>query len=109
MKRMKIVLFLLLLALGCAAGDRELLQKDHTAMNDEQLLDHYFQIVEQIEECESEPDRGGVGVGTRIGSGGFGFGMGISTGIGLHGCDLKALREQRIEVRKELRERGLIQ
>jgi hypothetical protein len=74
---------------------------------DEQLLEYYFALGDEIDRCDRAGQRGSVGVGTGFGTGGVGFGIGVAQGVG--GCSTQSLRERRVLVRRELIQRGLIQ
>ena len=89
---------------GCAGtgAQKQLLEQNFQTMNDEQLLDYYFALDEEIDRCEHAGNTGSVGWCTRIG----GFGIGVTKG--LTGCNPRMLLERRQEVREELRKRKVI-
>jgi hypothetical protein len=104
------IMVLVVLALfGCGRGaqQRLLQEQDWMGMPDEQLLEYYFALSDEIDRCERAGQRGSVGVGTGFGTGRVGFGIGVAQGVG--GCPTQSLRDRRALVRRELIQRGLIQ
>jgi len=100
-----IVLSALLMVSGCAGTGTGILDRDFTGMSDEELLKYYYQLEEEIAECERQSDRASVGIGTGFGRRGIGFGFGISRDIA--DCNADALRERRVDVRLQLKKRGI--
>lgn len=90
--------------LGCAGSSKELLAEDYKKMDNENLLRYYYRLNDEIErqEKQSGPQFG-------FGIGGFGSqtggGVGVSTGGSGYTAD--DLRARRIDVRMELKKRGL--
>jgi len=112
MKRLFFIATLLLVPLfllSCSGTQEELLSKDYTKMTDDELLKYFYQIEDEIAKCENHSSGASVGVGGGHGwghHGGFGgVGVGVSKGIG--GCDSEDLRARRVDVRLELKKRGL--
>lgn len=103
------LLFLSVLCLnGCAAKTAHpLLEMDTASMNDAALLRHYFDLDSAIASCEgSSAGDTTVSVGTGGGSGGAWGGISIGKIVG-GGCDSSALRERKVDVRLQLRDRDL--
>jgi hypothetical protein len=100
-----LLLGLAIIAAGCASRGAQLLRLDYQAMSDEELLQYYYQLDEEVAKCEARLGRTSVGVGTGYGTGGFGLGVGVSQAVG--GCDLDALRQRRGEVRFLLKKREI--
>ncbi len=101
-----ILMALLLLALGGCASTaqrtQELLDKNHVAMSDDELLQYNFQLNDQI--AREERDARGTSVGVGLGRGPVG--VGVSTGVTTRPL-AGDLRDRRNEVRAELSRRGL--
>jgi hypothetical protein len=99
-----IILTAVLLVLACAGGSKELLNEDYKKMSDENILRYYYSLNDEIErqEKQSGPQFG-------IGIGGFGHGVGGGANVGTGGSGYTAddLRARRIDVRLELKRRGL--
>jgi len=97
-------LVIALLLWGCASSSTELLAEDYKAMNNENLLRYYYRLNDEIErqEKQSGPQLG-------IGIGGFGRSVGGGAGVttGSTGYTADDLRARRIDVRMELKKRGI--
>jgi hypothetical protein len=100
-----LLLGLVMITAGCASREAQLLRMDDQAMGDEELLQYFYQLDEEVAKCERRLGRTSVGVGTGYGTGGFGLGVGVYQAVG--GCDLDALRQRRGEVRFLLKKRGI--
>ena len=109
MKRKPVIIALMffitaLVFWGCASSSTELLAEDYKAMNNENLLRYYYRLNDEIErqEKQSGPQFG-------IGIGGFGHGVGGGAGVstGATGYTADDLRARRIDVRMELKKRGI--
>ncbi len=90
--------------LGCADTSKELLAEDYKKMNNEDLLRYYYRLNDEIDKQEKQS---GPQVG--IGLGGFGRGVGGGAGVSTGGTGYTAedLRARRIDIRMELKKRGL--
>jgi AAA+ ATPase superfamily predicted ATPase len=98
-----ITAFFLLLA--CAADNtKQLLAESYQKMTNDDLLRYYYRLNDEI---ESQEKQSGPQVG--IGIGGFGrhTGGGVGVSSGGTGYTATELRERRIDVRMELKKRGL--
>jgi hypothetical protein len=89
---------------GCADKTKELLAEDYKKMNNERLLEYFYQVNDEIEKQEKSS---GPSVG--IGVGGFGHhtGGGVGVSSGGTGYTAEELRTRRIELRLELKRRNL--
>ena len=90
--------------LGCAAKSTDLLAEDPKKMNNEQLLEYFYRLNDEIEKQEKQSAPSfSVGLGT------FGRGVGGGVGVGTGGTGYTAedLRQRRIEVRMERRRRNI--
>ena len=99
-----IILAIVFLVLGCAGGSKELLKEDYRKMSNENILRYYYSLNDEIEHQEKQS---GPQFGIGIGSFGHGFGGGASVGTGGSGYTADDLRARRIDVRLELKRRGL--
>lgn len=92
------------LLLGCADKTKDLLAEDYKKMTNDDLLRYYYRLNDEI---ESQEKQSGPQVG--IGVGGFGrhVGGGVGVATGATGYTATELRERRIDVRMELKKRGL--
>lgn len=92
------------LVVGCADRSKELLAEDFKKMGNEDLLRYFYRLNDEI---ESQEKQSGPQVG--FGIGGFGGhtagGVGVATGG--TGYTAEDLRARRIDVRLELKRRGL--
>ncbi|MFA5323034.1 MAG: hypothetical protein WC373_10210 [Smithella sp.] len=97
-------LMAVLFILGCAGNSKDLLAENYKSMNNENLLRYYYTLNDEIErqEKQSGPQLG-------IGIGGFGHHTGGGVGVQTGGSGYTAddLRARRIDVRMELKRRGL--
>ena len=108
-KRMAIVVALLilptaLLFTGCAGRSTELLVEDYGAMNNEQLLEYFYRLNDEIEKQEKSS---GPSFGIGIGHFGRGVGGGVGVDTGGMGYTADDLRKRRIEIRMELNRRKI--
>ena len=107
--KQNIILTLLIIAavflvVGCADKTKDLLAEDFKKMGNEDLLRYFYRLNDEIEKQEKQS---GPQVG--IGFGGFGGGVGGGAGVATGGTGYTAedLRARRIDVRLELKRRGL--
>ena len=99
-----IILTTVFFVLGCAGGSKELLNEDYKKMSNENILRYYYSLNDEIERQEKQS---GPQFGIGIGSFGHGVGGGASVGMGGSGYTADDLRARRIDVRLELKRRGL--
>ena len=99
-----IILTTVFFVLGCAGGSKELLNEDYKKMSNENILRYYYSLNDEIERQEKQF---GPQFGIGIGSFGHGVGGGASVGMGGSGYTADDLRARRIDVRLELKRRGL--
>jgi len=101
---MLLALTAVFLAFGCADKTKDLLAEDYKKMSNDDLLRYYYRLNDEI---ESQEKQSGPQVG--IGVGGFGrhVGGGVGVSTGATGYTATELRERRIDVRMELKKRGL--
>jgi hypothetical protein len=99
-----IILTTVFFVLGCAGGSKELLNEDYKKMSNENILRYYYSLNDEIERQEKQS---GPQFGIGIGSFGHGGGGGASVGTGGSGYTADDLRARRIDVRLELKRRGL--
>jgi|SRR5208283_5075076 hypothetical protein len=99
-----IILTTVFFVLGCAGGSKELLNEDYKKMSNENILRYYYSLNDEIERQEKQS---GPQFGIGIGSFGHGVGGGASVGTGGSGYTADDLRARRIDVRLELKRRGL--
>jgi hypothetical protein len=103
-----IVLLLTIIAalffLGCADTSKELLAEDYKKMNNDDLLRYYYRLNDEIDKQEKQ-----TGPSFGVGVGGFGSRVGGGVGVGTGGTAYTAedLRARRIDIRMELKKRGL--
>jgi len=97
-----------LFILGCAGNSAELLTENYKAMDNENLLRYYYTLNDEIERQEKQTTPqigigiGGIDFGHRSGVGG-----GAEVVTGGSGYTADDLRARRIEVRMELKRRGI--
>ncbi|SEM37599.1 hypothetical protein SAMN04489760_11253 [Syntrophus gentianae] len=94
----------LLIAAGCTTRTQELLAEDYLKMGNEDLLRYFYRLDDEIQRQEmSQGPEFGFGIGT------FGHhsGVGLGVGTGSGGYTADELRKRRIDVRMELKKRGL--
>lgn len=104
-----LILTALLFVLGCAGSSAELLAEDYKAMNNENLLRYYYTLNDEIERQEKQSGpQFGIGIGG-FGHGGHhgGVGGGVGVSTGESGYTADDLRARRIDVRMELKRRGI--
>ena len=99
-----IILTTVFFVLGCAGGSKELLNEDYKKMSNENILRYYYSLNDEIERQEKQS---GPQFGIGIGSFDHGVGGGASVGTGGSGYTADDLRARRIDVRLELKRRGL--
>ena len=99
-----IILTTVFFVLGCAGGSKELLNEDYKKMSNENILRYYYSLNDEIERQEKQS---GPQFGIGIGGFGRGVGGGASVGTGGSGYTANDLRARRIDVRLELKRRGL--
>lgn len=94
----------LMFVAACAQNSTQLLAEDYKKMDNENLLRYYYTLNDEIErqEKQSSPQFG-------IGIGGFGRSVGGGAGVSTGGSGYTAddLRARRIDVRMELKKRGV--
>jgi len=105
----KIVLLLLLIvamffASGCANQTKELLAEDYMKMRDDDLLRYFYRLNDEIERQEKPL---GPELGFGIGTFGHRSAVGLGMETGTTGYTADELRKRRIDVRLELKKRGL--
>jgi hypothetical protein len=90
--------------LGCADTSKEILAEDYKKMNNDDLLRYYYRLNDEIDRQEKQ-----TGPQVGIGLGGFGSRVGGGVGVGTGGTAYTAedLRARRIDIRMELKKRGL--
>ena len=93
------------LVAGCADRSKELLTEDFKKMGNEDLLRYFYRLNDEI---ESQEKQSGPQVGVGIGGFGRGVGGGVGVGTGGSGYTAEDLRARRIDVRMELKKRGLV-
>lgn len=92
------------LILGCAGSSKELLAEDYKKMNNEQILEYYYRLNDEIEKQEKQS---GPSFGIGIGGIGHGVGGGVGIGTGGTGYTAEDLRQRRIEIRMEMKRRNI--
>jgi hypothetical protein len=92
------------LIVGCANRSKELLAEDFKKMGNEDLLRYFYRLNDEI---ESQEKQSGPQVGIGMGSFGGGVGGGVGVTTGGTGYTAEDLRARRIDVRLELKRRGL--
>ena len=94
----------ILFVLGCAAKSAELMAEDYKNMSNENLLRYYYRLNDEIETQEKQ-------TGPQFGFGMGGYGHHTASGIGVttggSGYVAEDLRARRIDVRLELKRRGI--
>ena len=89
---------------GCAEKSKELLAENYTIMNNEELLRYFYSLNDEIEHQEKQQSpQVSFGVGGLGSSGGAGVGV----GLGGSGYAAEYLKARRIDIRIELKKRGL--
>lgn len=99
-----LMIFAVLIVSGCAGQSKELLAEDYKKMNNEQILEYFYRLNDEIEKQEKQ-----TGPSFGVGVGGFGRGVGGGVGVGTGGTGYTAddLRERRIEIRMEMKRRNI--
>jgi hypothetical protein len=99
-----LLIFAVFLIAGCASSSTEILAEDFKKMNNDQLLEYFYRINDEIDKQEKQTSPSfGVGVG------GFGRNVGGGVGVGTGGTAYTAedLRKRRVEVRMEMKKRNI--
>ena len=102
------LVFLIGFIAGCASHSSQLLDENYKTMNNEQLLEYFYRLNDEIEKQEKQTGPsmgiglGGFGLGRR---GAIGSGVGVETGGTAYTAD--DLRQRRIEVRMEMKRRNI--
>jgi hypothetical protein len=89
---------------GCAGRSQELLAEDFVKMGNDDLLRYFYRLNDEIESQESAS---GPQFGIGMGSFGHGVGGGVGVGTGSQRSIAEDLRTRRIDVRMELKKRGM--
>jgi len=99
-----LMILAVLIVSGCAGQSKELLAEDYKKMNNEQILEYFYRLNDEIEKQEKQ-----TGPSFGVGVGGFGRGVGGGVGVGTGGTGYTAddLRERRIEIRMEMKRRNI--
>jgi len=99
-----LMIFAVVIVAGCAGQSKELLAEDYKKMNNEQILEYFYRLNDEIEKQEKQ-----TGPSFGVGVGGFGRGVGGGVGVGTGGTGYTAddLRERRIEIRMEMKRRNI--
>jgi hypothetical protein len=92
------------LVVGCADKTKDLLAEDFKKMGNEDLLRYFYHLNDEIEKQEKQS---GPQVGIGFGSFGGGVGGGVGVATGGTGYTAEDLRARRVDVRLELKRRGL--
>jgi hypothetical protein len=108
--KQNLILLLLVFAVvffvfGCADKTKELLAEDYQKMSNDDLLRYYYRLNDEIEKQEKQS---GPQVGVGIGGFGRHTGGGVGVSSGATGYTAEELRARRIDVRMELKKRGLV-
>jgi len=99
-----LIIAAVVLVVGCADKTKELLAEDFKKMGNEDLLRYFYRLNDEI---ESQEKQSGPQVGVGMGSFGHGVGGGVGVATGGSGYTATDLRARRIDVRLELKRRGL--
>ncbi|MDO9514966.1 MAG: hypothetical protein Q7J01_02555 [Syntrophales bacterium] len=94
-----------LLVFGCAERTKELLAENYQKMSNDDLLRYFYRLNDEIENQE-KPSGPRLGIG--LGSFGRNAGGGVGISSGSNGSTAEELRERRIDVRMELKKRGIV-
>lgn len=89
---------------GCASQSKEMLAQDYKAMSNDQLLEYFYRLNDEIEKQEKKT---GPSFGIGIGGGGRGVGGGVGVGTGGTAYTAEDLRQRRVEVRMEMKRRNI--
>lgn len=100
-----LIIVVVVFAFGCANKTKELLAVDYQKMSDDDLLRYFYRLNDEIERLEKQSGpQVGIGIG---GFGGhIGGGVGISSGSTANTAE--ELRARRIDVRMDLKKRGIV-
>lgn len=99
-----IMIIAAILILGCAGSSKELLAEDYKKMNNEQILEYFYRLNDEIEKQEKQS---GPSFGIGIGGMGRGVGGGVGVGTGGTGYTAEDLRQRRVEIRMEMKRRNI--
>ena len=99
-----LLIFAALIIAGCASKSTEMLAEDYKKMNNEQILEYYYRLNDEIEKQEKQS---GPSFGIGLGGGGRGVGGGVGIGTGGTGYTAEDLRKRRVEIRMELKKRNI--
>jgi uncharacterized membrane protein len=93
------------LVFGCANKTKALLAENYQTMSDDELLRYFYRLNDEIERSEKQS-----GPQVSFGIGGFGGHTGGGVGVSSGSTDYTAeeLRARRIDVRMDLKKRGLV-
>ncbi len=101
-----LLLMTLLVFAGCVDTSRQILAEDFMKMDNDELLRYFYRLDDEIDRVERPSSGPQVGFG--IGTFGRGGGVGIGTATGTYdGTTSEELRKRRIDVRMEMKKRGL--
>lgn len=106
-KQLALMLFMtamMLFSSGCSTRTQELLAEDYLKMGNDDLLRYFYRLDDEIERQEKPA---GPEFGFGLGTFGHHSGFGIGVGTGTTGYTADELRKRRIDVRMELKKRGL--
>jgi hypothetical protein len=93
-----------LILLGCASKSTEMLAEDFIKMDNNQLLEYFYRLNDEIEKQEKQT---GPSFGIGVGGGGRAMGGGVGVGTGGTGYTADDLRKRRVDVRMEMKKRNL--
>jgi len=99
-----LIIFAALIIAGCANKSTELLAEDYKKMNNEQILEYFYRLNDEIEKQEKQS---GPSFGIGVGGMGRGVGGGVGVGTGGTGYTADDLRERRVEIRMEMKRRNI--
>jgi hypothetical protein len=99
-----LVIFVALIIAGCAGKSTELLAEDYKKMSNEQILEYFYRLNDEIEKQEKQS---GPSFGIGVGGIGRGVGGGVGVGTGGTGYTAEDLRQRRVEIRMEMKRRNI--
>lgn len=99
-----LMIFAALIIAGCASKSTEMLAEDYKKMNNEQLLEYFYRLNDEIDKQEKQS---GPTFGVGIGGGGRHAGGGVGVGTGGTGYTAEDLRQRRVEIRMEMKKRNI--
>ena len=100
-----LIIAAVILVVGCADKTKELLAENYQKMSNDDLLRYFYRLNDEI---ESQEKQSGPQVGVGIGGFGRHTGGGVGVSSGGTGYTAEELRTRRIDVRIELKKRGLV-